>query len=84
MFGIGSALIATAFGLAVAIFSVAMNNYLFAKAGEIEKDFELVKLIALSTAAPVQHAPQQQAPRPAQQTAAPARGRTWAEEERRI
>jgi biopolymer transport protein ExbB len=48
MFGIGSALIATAFGLAVAIFAVAMNNYLHSIAEGFIKDFELVKLLCLS------------------------------------
>lgn len=49
MFGIGSALIATAFGLAVAIFAVAMNNYLHSIAEGFVKDFELVKLLCLSS-----------------------------------
>ena len=48
MFGIGSALIATAFGLLVAIGAVAMNNLLHAAADEIEADFELIKLVCLS------------------------------------
>jgi biopolymer transport protein ExbB/TolQ len=55
MFGIGSALIATAFGLAVAIFAVAMNNYLYSRVEGFVKDFELVKLLCLSTR-PAQHA----------------------------
>lgn len=49
MFGIGSALIATAFGLGVAIFTVAVNNYLQSVAEGFMKDFELVKLLCLST-----------------------------------
>ncbi len=49
MFGIGSALIATAAGLGVAIFSVATNNYLQTIADGFTKDFELVKLLCLST-----------------------------------
>jgi biopolymer transport protein ExbB len=48
MFGIGSALIATALGLAVAIFAVAMNNYLLSVTDEFMKDFELIKLICMS------------------------------------
>lgn len=48
MFGIGSALIATAFGLAVAIFAVAANNSLQSMAEGFEKDFEIVELLCLS------------------------------------
>lgn len=48
MFGIGSALIATAFGLLVAILAVAMNNYLHAVADNITADFEVIKLICMS------------------------------------
>ncbi len=47
MFGIGSALIATAFGLGVAIFSVAMNNYLRTTVERFVADFDLVKLVYL-------------------------------------
>jgi len=91
MAGIGSALIATAFGLAVAIFAVAMNNYLYSKSGEFEKDFELVKLIALSTvpappqhAAPQHHGMPQHRPMPPQQHPAPRPARSWAEDDRQI
>jgi biopolymer transport protein ExbB len=48
MFGIGSALIATAFGLLVAMLAVAMNNYLHAVADNIVADFEVIKLICMS------------------------------------
>lgn len=50
MFGIGSALIATAFGLAVAIASVAMNNYFQSIVNRYEDDFQLLKLLFLSFA----------------------------------
>jgi biopolymer transport protein ExbB len=87
MAGIGSALIATAFGLAVAIFAVATNNYLYAKAGEIVKDFEIVKLIALSSTTS-QPLPSQRPTAPtvplARQHAPAAPQRAWAEEERQI
>jgi biopolymer transport protein ExbB/TolQ len=56
MFGIGSALIATAAGLGVAIFAVAMNNYLQTLAEAFTKDFELVKLLCLSAGRPA-HTP---------------------------
>ncbi len=88
MAGIGSALIATAFGLAVAIFAVAMNNYLYSKSGEFEKDFELIKLISLSAAVPTAqpHMPQHMAPqhRPLPQHAPVRPARNWAEDERQI
>lgn len=48
MFGIGSALIATAFGLAVAISAVALNNYFQAIVNRYEDDFQLLKLLFLS------------------------------------
>lgn len=75
MFGIGSALIATAFGLAVAIFAVAMNNYLQSQAEGFMKDFELVKLLCLSSR-PSHHA----APAPTPQRTMPI---SRAEHERR-
>lgn len=50
MFGIGSALIATAFGLAVAIGSVALNNYFQSIVNRYEDDFQLLKLLFLSFA----------------------------------
>jgi biopolymer transport protein ExbB len=50
MFGIGSALIATAFGLAVAIASVALNNYFQSIVSRYEDDFQLLKLLFLSFA----------------------------------
>ena len=50
MFGIGSALIATAFGLAVAIASVALNNYFQSIVNRYEDDFQLLKLLFLSFA----------------------------------
>ena len=48
MFGIGSALIATAFGLGVAIAAVAMNNYFQSTVNRYEDDFQLLKLLFLS------------------------------------
>jgi len=48
MFGIGSALIATAFGLAVAITAVALNNYFHTVVSRWEEDFQLLKLLFLS------------------------------------
>ncbi len=48
MFGIGSALIATAFGLAVAITSVALNNYFHTVVGRWEEDFQILKLLFMS------------------------------------
>ncbi|HEY9746729.1 MAG TPA: MotA/TolQ/ExbB proton channel family protein [Oculatellaceae cyanobacterium] len=50
MFGIGSALIATAFGLAVAIAAVALNNYFQSIVNRYEDDFQLLKLLFLSFA----------------------------------
>jgi biopolymer transport protein ExbB len=50
MFGIGSALIATAVGLGVAIASVALNNYFQTIANRFEDDFQLLKLLFLSFA----------------------------------
>jgi len=50
MFGIGSALIATAFGLGVAIASVALNNYFQSIVNRYEDDFQLLKLLFLSFA----------------------------------
>lgn len=67
MFGIGSALIATAFGLGVAIASVALNNYFHTVVSRWEEDFQLLKLLFLSVvdrrpslAHMQQHAQQQQ------------------------
>jgi biopolymer transport protein ExbB len=48
MFGIGSALIATAFGLGVAITSVAMNNYFHTIVSHWDEDFQILKLLFLS------------------------------------
>jgi biopolymer transport protein ExbB len=48
MFGIGSALIATAFGLGVAILAVVANNYFRGKVEEFENDFSIIKLTILS------------------------------------
>jgi len=48
MFGIGSALIATAAGLAVAILAVALNNYFQTIVTRFEDDFQLLKLLFLS------------------------------------
>ncbi|MBY0404802.1 MAG: MotA/TolQ/ExbB proton channel family protein [Cyanobacteria bacterium] len=48
MFGIGSALIATAFGLGVAISAVALNNYFQTIVSRYEDDFQLLKLLFLS------------------------------------
>ena len=50
MFGIGSALIATAGGLLVAIVAVAANNYFTTKVSEWENHFKLLKLVFLSAA----------------------------------
>jgi biopolymer transport protein ExbB len=50
MFGIGSALIATAFGLAVAITAVTLNNYFQSTVTRYEDDFQLLKLLFLSYA----------------------------------
>jgi biopolymer transport protein ExbB len=52
MFGIGSALIATAFGLGVAIAAVALNNYFHTIVSRWEEDFQLLKLLFLSVAEP--------------------------------
>jgi biopolymer transport protein ExbB/TolQ len=48
MFGIGSALIATAFGLGVAIAAVALNNHFQSTVNRYEDDFQLLKLLFLS------------------------------------
>ena len=50
MKGIGSALIATAFGLGVAIISVVLNNRFHALVSLWEEDFQLLKLLFLSVA----------------------------------
>lgn len=50
MFGIGSALIATAGGLLVAIIAVTANNYFTTKVSDWENHFKLLKLIFLSAA----------------------------------
>jgi biopolymer transport protein ExbB len=50
MFGIGSALIATAAGLIVAITAVVVNNYFTTKVSDWENHFKLLKLIFLSAA----------------------------------
>lgn len=48
MFGIGSALIATAFGLGVAITAVAVNNYFRTIVSRFEDDFQMLKMLFLS------------------------------------
>lgn len=48
MFGIGSALIATAFGLIVAIIAVTLNNWFRAKVNRFENDFQMLKLVFLN------------------------------------
>lgn len=48
MFGIGSALIATALGLGVAIAAVALNNWFQTIVNRYEDDFQLLKLLFLS------------------------------------
>lgn len=48
MAGIGSALIATAFGLGVAIVSVGLNNYFRTIVNAYEDDFQMLKLLFLS------------------------------------
>ncbi|MBK8191314.1 MAG: MotA/TolQ/ExbB proton channel family protein [Vampirovibrionales bacterium] len=48
MFGIGSALIATALGLFVAISAVALNNWFQSTVNRYEDDFQLLKLLFLS------------------------------------
>ncbi len=50
MFGIGSALIATALGLALAILAVTLNNWFQATVYRYEDDFQLLKLLFLSFA----------------------------------
>jgi biopolymer transport protein ExbB len=65
MFGIGSALIATAFGLGVAISAVAINNYFHTIVGHWEEDFQLLKLLFLSV---VDRRPPAQTPQYQQQT----------------
>ena len=46
--GIGSALIATAFGLGVAIVAVVLYNYFQTTVKKFENDFQLIKLLFLS------------------------------------
>lgn len=48
MAGIAAALIATAFGLGIAIVSVALNNYFQSIVNRYEDDFQLLKLLFLS------------------------------------
>ncbi|MGE0199963.1 MAG: MotA/TolQ/ExbB proton channel family protein [Candidatus Melainabacteria bacterium] len=50
MFGIASALIATGFGLGVAIMAVTLNNYFQSIVSRYEDDFQLLKLLFLSFA----------------------------------
>jgi biopolymer transport protein ExbB len=69
MFGIGSALIATAAGLAVAILAVALNNYFQTIVTRFEDDFQLLKLLFLSF---VDVAPRRTEPTQPQQFARPA------------
>lgn len=80
MFGIGSALIATAYGLIVAIIAVALNNYFRSVVSRFEDDFQLLKLVFLNFSEPGRAATsagavnQQQVQRPVavgQQPAAP-------------
>ena len=52
MFGIGSALIATAVGLLIAIAAVALNNWFQSNVQRFEDDFQLLKLLFLSYAKP--------------------------------
>lgn len=56
MFGIGSALIATAMGLLVAIIAVTLNNSFQTIVSRYEDDFQLLKLLFLSFA-DKRHAP---------------------------
>lgn len=62
MFGIGSALIATAFGLIVAILAVTLNNYFRGVVSRYEDDFQLLKLVFLSAAQDKNVAPASQRP----------------------
>lgn len=64
MAGIGSALIATAFGLGVAIVSVVLNNRYHAAVSLWEEDFQLLKLLFLSVADRRASAPAAGAPAP--------------------
>ena len=48
MFGIGSALIATALGLLIAIVAVTLNNWFQSTVSRYEDDFQLLKLLFLS------------------------------------
>jgi len=48
MFGIGSALIATAVGLLIAITAVVLNNWFQSTVNRYEDDFQLLKLLFLS------------------------------------
>ncbi len=48
MFGIGSALIATALGLFIAIAAVTLNNWFQSTVNRYEDDFQLLKLLFLS------------------------------------
>jgi len=50
MFGIGSALIATALGLLIAIAAVTLNNWFQSVVNRYEDDFQLIKLLLLSYA----------------------------------
>lgn len=56
MNGIGSALIATALGLVVAIAAVAINNYFRTVVDRYIGDFELLKLVFLNATTPTQAA----------------------------
>jgi biopolymer transport protein ExbB len=50
MFGIGSALIATAIGLFIAIAAVTLNNWFQSIVNRFEDDFQLIKLLLISYA----------------------------------
>jgi biopolymer transport protein ExbB len=64
MFGIGSALIATACGLGVAIIAVTLNNYFHTLVSHYEEDFQLLKLVFLGEAESRQPGMQAAAQRP--------------------
>jgi biopolymer transport protein ExbB len=73
MFGIGSALIATAFGLLVAILAVVLNNVFQNIVSRYEDDFQLLKLLFLS----VVDAHPQGVPAPSMQRAVTAADRAY-------
>ncbi len=81
MNGIGSALIATALGLVVAIAAVAINNYFRTVVDRYVGDFELLKLVFLNANAPTASTP---ASDPRRTPAAPAARRPIAADDVRI